>query len=185
MIRTLLFVVSIVFGVITTAIAEVKNFTPVTQEMLLNPSPDDWLMLSRTYDQQRFSPLKQINRRNVGQLRMAWARGMGAGITESVPIVYQGVMYVVAPGAVIQALDASSGDLIWEYRRKLRRFEPDMQKPHSSAKLDDSHVKGHFDDHGHPVLQEYEQRLAKFGPGARMMREEKVRAERETIASDQ
>src|SRR5215475_14489508 len=99
MIRTLLFVVSIVFGVITTAMAEVKNFTPVTQEMLLNPSPDDWLMLSRTYDQQRFSPLKQINRRNVGQLRMAWARGMGAGLTESVPIVYQGVRYLDAPPA--------------------------------------------------------------------------------------
>jgi hypothetical protein len=52
-IRTLFVVASIVFGVMTTAVAQVKNFTPITQEMLLNPSPDDWLMLSRTYDQQR------------------------------------------------------------------------------------------------------------------------------------
>ena len=54
--------------------AQVKNFVPVTQEMLLNPSPDDWLMYSRTYDAQRYSPLKQITRANVGQLRMAWTR---------------------------------------------------------------------------------------------------------------
>ncbi len=39
--------------------------------MLLNPSPDDWLMYSRTYDAFRDSPLKQINKKNVGQLRMA------------------------------------------------------------------------------------------------------------------
>ena len=51
----------------------------MTQEMLLDPSPDDWLMYSRTYDAQRFSPLKQVNRGNVGQLRMAWTRGLGPG----------------------------------------------------------------------------------------------------------
>lgn len=120
MIQTLFFVTFIVFGVITpAALAQVKNFTPVTREMLLNPSPNDWLMLNRTYDEQRFSPLDQINRRNVDQLRMVWARGMTAGSQETVPIVYRGVMYVVNPGAVIQALDATNGDLIWEYRRKL------------------------------------------------------------------
>lgn len=101
------------------AVAQVKNFTPVTQEMLLNPSPDDWLMLSRTYDQQRYSPLKQINQQNVSQLRMVWARGFTPGVQETVPLVHQGVMYVVAPGPVVQALDATNGDLIWEYRRKL------------------------------------------------------------------
>ncbi len=47
--------------------------------MLENPSPDDWLMYSRTYDAQRFSPLKQITRDNVGQLRMAWSRGLPRG----------------------------------------------------------------------------------------------------------
>ena len=61
----------------------VKNYVPVTEEMLLNPSPDDWLMYSRTYDAQRFSPLKQINRDNVSQLRMAWTRGLGPGTTRN------------------------------------------------------------------------------------------------------
>src|SRR5580692_856054 len=99
--------------------AQVKNFVPVTQEMLLNPSPDDWLMYSRTYDAQRYSPLKQITRANVGQLRMAWTRGMGAGTTETIPIVHNGVMYVVEPGAIVAALNAANGDLLWEYKRKL------------------------------------------------------------------
>ena len=102
-----------------TAFAQVQNFKPVTTEMLVNPSPNDWLMYSRTYDAQRYSPLKQINQQNVKQLRLAWTRGMAAGQTESIPLVYNGVMYVVIPGAVVQALDAATGDLLWEYKRKV------------------------------------------------------------------
>jgi hypothetical protein len=51
----------------------------------------------------------------------------------------------------------------WEYRRKLRRFAADMQIPHSSAQVDDTQIKGHFNDHGHPVLQKYDQRLRECG----------------------
>src|SRR5437762_10303921 len=100
------------------ATAQIRNFKPVTREMLENPPADDWLMFSRTYDAQRFSPLKQITNQNVGQLRMVWTRGIGAGQTETIPLVHDGVMYVVAPGAVVQALDGSTGDLLWEYKRK-------------------------------------------------------------------
>jgi alcohol dehydrogenase (cytochrome c) len=99
------------------ASAQVRDFKPVTREMLANPHPGDWLMLNRTYDEQRFSPLAQIDRRNVGQLRMAWSRGMAPGTVETVPIVYQGVMYFVSPGAGVLAVDATNGDLIWEYWR--------------------------------------------------------------------
>ncbi|MCU0496819.1 MAG: hypothetical protein MUF87_05655 [Anaerolineae bacterium] len=51
----------------------------------------------------------------------------------------------------------------WEYRRKLRRFAPDLKTPHSAAKLDSSQVKGHFQDHGHRILQQYQERLARYG----------------------
>lgn len=118
--RLLFFISSLLLGLITPqALAQVKDFSPVTREMLLNPSPDDWLMFSRTYDNQRFSPLDQINQQNVDELRLAWVRGMGPGVQEIIPIVYGGVMYVVSPVAVVQALDATNGDLLWEYRRKL------------------------------------------------------------------
>jgi len=109
-------------GVVMTpalSLAQVQNYVPVTQEMLLHPSPGDWLMYSRTYDAQRYSPLKQITRANVGQLRMAWTRGMGPGTTETIPIVHNGVIYVVAPGAMVEALDGATGDLLWEYKRKV------------------------------------------------------------------
>src|SRR5579871_1570022 len=101
------------------AAAQVKGFIPVTEDMMRNPSPDDWLMYSRTYDAQRFSPLKSINKSNVSQLKLAWDLCMDTATTETIPIVHNGVMYVVAPGAVVQALNATTGDLIWEYTRKI------------------------------------------------------------------
>jgi alcohol dehydrogenase (cytochrome c) len=99
------------------AVAQSGAFVPVTDAKLTHPDPADWLHISRTYDQQRFSPLKEINKNNVAQLRMAWSRGLPPGVQESTPIVYRGVMYVMAPGASVQALDATTGDLIWEYKR--------------------------------------------------------------------
>ena len=117
---TLFIAACLVLGVLApAAVAQVQNFAPVTQQMLLNPSPNDWLMFSRTYDAQRFSPLNQINRQNVSQLRMVWTRGIAAGTQETIPIVYRGVLYTIAPGAGVLALDATNGDLIWEYQRKL------------------------------------------------------------------
>ena len=113
-------VVCSIVATVTPVAAQVKNYKPVTQQMLLNPSPDDWLMYSRTYDAFRDSPLKQINKENVGQLRMAWVRGLGEGVTETIPIVHDGVMYVIAPGGIVDALDATNGDLIWEYKREFK-----------------------------------------------------------------
>jgi alcohol dehydrogenase (cytochrome c) len=84
--------------------------------MLQNPNAEDWLMFSRTYDAQRFSPLKEINKQNVSQLKLAWSRDMGStGNQESVPLVYRGVIYTFHPGAIIQALDATNGNLLWQY----------------------------------------------------------------------
>jgi alcohol dehydrogenase (cytochrome c) len=49
------------------------KLTPVTDALLQNPPPGEWLTWRRTYDDQGFSPLKQINKSNVGQLRLAWS----------------------------------------------------------------------------------------------------------------
>src|SRR6185295_8980067 len=77
-----------------------------------------------TYDAQRYSPLKQITKQNVGQLKQVWSKDMATGVQESIPLVHDGVMYVMNPGApgmpagsVVWALDATNGKLIWEYRR--------------------------------------------------------------------
>ena len=71
---------------------------PVTEEMLLKPSPNDWLMYSRTYDAQRFSPLNQITTQNVGQLKEVFKQELPQRRQESIPIVYRGVMYIAAAG---------------------------------------------------------------------------------------
>src|SRR5215472_7533128 len=111
-------VTAAILGLLATqASAELAEFRPVTDAVLANPDPADWLMINRTFDEQRYSPLDQINKGNVGQLRMAWSRGLPPGTQESTPIVYRGVMYLYAPGAGIQAVDATNGDLIWEYQR--------------------------------------------------------------------
>ena len=101
-----------------TPTASAQTFVPVTQQMLENPDPADWLMMSRTYDAQHFSPLDQINKSNVAQLRVAWSRGLPNGTQKSTPLIYRGVMYLYVPGAGIMAVDATNGDLIWEYKRE-------------------------------------------------------------------
>jgi len=96
-----------------------RNLVPLTEDNLKNPSPNDWLMYDRTYDSQRFSPLRQINDSNVGQLKLAWSVTEGAGAQEGIPLVHDGVMYLQAPGAVIEAIDAATGQLIWKHERKM------------------------------------------------------------------
>ena len=98
--------------------AGAQEYKPVTQEMLANPPAADWLMISRTYDEQRYSPLDQINKKNVSQLRMAFARGLPRGTQESTPIVHDGIMYMIEPGANLLAIDATTGDEVWEYKRE-------------------------------------------------------------------
>ena len=93
------------------------EFTPVTDAMLQDPAPGDWLMWRRTLDGWGYSPLDQIDRHNVGELRMVWSRALTAGNQQGTPLVYDGVMYMPNPRDVIQAIDAATGDLIWEYRR--------------------------------------------------------------------
>ena len=93
------------------------DFVPVTDAMLQDPDPDDWLMWRRTLDTWGYSPLDQIDRGNVGDIRMVWTRALGPGLQQGTPLVYDGVMYMPNPRDVIQAIDAVTGDLIWEYRR--------------------------------------------------------------------
>jgi alcohol dehydrogenase (cytochrome c) len=94
-------------------------FVPVTDAMVQNPDPNDWLMWRRTLNTWGHSPLTQITANNVRTLRMVWTRALGPGIQEGTPLVYRGVMYFPNPSDYVQAFDAATGDLKWEYRRKL------------------------------------------------------------------
>lgn len=95
-----------------------REFVPVTDAMLKNPAPGDWLMWRRTLNGWGYSPLVEIDKRNVGTLREVWSHPMGQGIQEATPIVYNGTMYVPNRGDYVQAFDAKSGTLLWEYQRQ-------------------------------------------------------------------
>ena len=97
--------------------APAEPFTPITDAVLQDPDPADWLMWRRTLDSWGYSPLDQITRENVGELRMVWSRGLTPGSQQGTPLVYNGIMYMPNPGDVIQAMDAVTGDVLWEYRR--------------------------------------------------------------------
>ena len=94
-------------------------FVPVTDAMLEDPAPGDWLTWRRTPDGWGYSPLDQVDTGNVGDLRLVWTRALAAGSQQGTPLAYGGVLYMPNPNDVIQALDAVTGDLRWEYRREL------------------------------------------------------------------
>jgi len=95
------------------------RITPVTDAMLQNPPAGEWLTWRRTYDDQGFSALKQVDRSNVGNLRVAWSWSLPNGPNEATPLVHDGVLFVHSYGDRVQALDAATGDLLWQYSRQL------------------------------------------------------------------
>ena len=99
--------------------AQTRPVTPVTDAVLQQPDPGDWLNWRRTLDGWGYSPLDEVDRTNVGELQLAWSWGLEAGVSQTTPLVHDGVMYVANPGHVVQALDARNGDFIWEYRREI------------------------------------------------------------------
>lgn len=115
----------VVFFLSTSVLAQTGDYVPVTDAMLKNPDPEDWLHFRRTLDSWGYSPLEQIDRENVGELELVWSSEMNEGVLPSVPIqegtplVHDGIMYLPNPGDVIQARNAVSGELLWEYVRQM------------------------------------------------------------------
>jgi alcohol dehydrogenase (cytochrome c) len=103
-----------------TAAATSTEYRPVSDERLVNPEPENWLMLRGNYQGWMFSPLDQIKSSNVKDLVPVWsyATGVGSG-HEAPPIVNDGVMFVATPFDQVIALNARTGDPIWTYKREL------------------------------------------------------------------
>ena len=93
--------------------------TPVTDALLRQPPAADWLNWRRTLDSHGYSPLDEVTRDNVGTLQLAWVLAMRDGSNQATPLVHDGVMFLVSPQNVVQALDAATGEVIWEYRSAL------------------------------------------------------------------
>ena len=103
--------------------AQERDFEPVTDAMLQDPDPADWLNWRRTLDGWGYSPLDQIDRGNVHELQLVWGWPIGRGLSQPTPLVHDGVMYIPSPRNVVQAVDAVTGDRLWEYGRDFEAAE--------------------------------------------------------------
>lgn len=104
----------------TAASAAVDGYTPVTEERLANPEPENWLHVRGNYQGWGHSPLNEITPANVANLKPAWS--FSTGVLEghqAPPIVNNGVMFVTTPSNQVLALDAKTGTLLWRYKREL------------------------------------------------------------------
>lgn len=111
---------------VTNTWREISDFKSVTDEDLIRPDPSEWIMYRRTYDAWGYSPLDQISPENVSSMRLAWVWSMGPGTNQPTPLIRDGIMYLANPRNIIQALDAVTGTLLWEYRRE---FAEDFNVP--------------------------------------------------------
>jgi alcohol dehydrogenase (cytochrome c) len=96
------------------------KYEPVTAARLENPEDGDWVLLRRTYNGWGYSPLDEINTRNVNRLQPAWV--LSTGLTDghvAPPLVSNGVMFVTTPGNRMMAIDVRTGTVLWRYRRNL------------------------------------------------------------------
>jgi alcohol dehydrogenase (cytochrome c) len=100
-----------------TVSGEVRNFTRVTDDMLRNPPPGDWLAIRRDHFASNFSPLNQITADNARDLQLQWVWPMNEGGTnQPAPLAHNGTIYLNNTGGIVQAIDGKTGDLIWEHR---------------------------------------------------------------------
>jgi quinohemoprotein ethanol dehydrogenase len=88
--------------------------------MEADEDPGNWMSHGRTYSEQRYSPLDEINADNASELGLAWYYDLDTNRgQEATPIVVDGVMYVSTAWSKVKALNAANGELIWAYDPKV------------------------------------------------------------------
>ncbi|HJO12697.1 MAG: PQQ-binding-like beta-propeller repeat protein [Gammaproteobacteria bacterium] len=103
---------------LTQTFAEASAFRNVSTDELVNPAAADWTYWRGSPQSQGYTRLDQINTDNVQNLSLAWVWGMESGRSQPAPLVRNGILYIPNFGNVVQALDATDGTLLWEYRRQ-------------------------------------------------------------------
>ena len=100
-----------------TLVGNIKEYRPITEEMLVHPDPNDWLIYRGNYQAWSHSGLSQVNDKNVEQLQLKWSWAMNEGGQNSTgPTVHDGIMFLANTSNTVQALDAVTGELLWENR---------------------------------------------------------------------
>ena len=123
----------------------------------LNQTPGDWLNWRRTLDNSGYSPLDQVTTENVGELELAWAWPMpDVGQQETGPLVHDGIMFISTNNAIVDALDAKTGDLIWEYKHPLEALPDSWSYQRNQARRQRTpsplQGQGRSDDAGRQIV---------------------------------
>lgn len=114
----LVILLSLIAGAAALAQSELPPWRDVTDARLLKPEDGDWMAYRRTHDVQAFSPLKQIDRTNVRNLRPVWSYSMRDNRRWlPTPVVANGLMFVAEGSGRVVAFDAVSGDVVWIHER--------------------------------------------------------------------
>jgi len=121
----LLGVASLAFAISPAYADKLSELAPVTDEDLQNVEPGNWLAYGRDVDNFGYSPLTQVTPENVTQLQSVWARGIESGNIQTAPLVYDGIMFLASPNEVVEAIDAVTGTLLWQYRHRVE-IEPEQ-----------------------------------------------------------
>src|SRR5688572_20007574 len=112
-------VITLIAGAVASAQSDGLPWTSITAERLLSPAAGDWASYRRTFDVTAFSPLRQINRNTVRQLRPVWSYAMRDNRRWlPTPVVANGLMYVPEGSGRVLAFDVVSGDVVWIHERK-------------------------------------------------------------------
>lgn len=111
---------SVPTGLLVRGPSRLDTLTPVTPDLLRAPPPGDWLLWRRTYDGVGFSPLTSITRDNVNDLRVQWSWALPPGTNMMVPIVHDGVIFAYSFGDIVEAIDATTGSILWRYQYRLK-----------------------------------------------------------------
>ena len=102
--------------------SSVVQFDAVTAAELVDPVDEDWLIWRRTYDAQGHSPLDQVNKNNIKDLKEAWRIPLLEGPNMATPLVHDGVMFLASTQDTVLALDAISGKQLWKYEHRPTGF---------------------------------------------------------------
>ena len=97
-----------------------QGLVPFERLVKSESEPHHWLSYSGNYFGHRFSPLNEINTRNVGNLKMIWQyQVQQSGLIETTPLVVDGVMYITEPPSTVSALDIGTGRRLWSWTPQL------------------------------------------------------------------
>jgi quinohemoprotein ethanol dehydrogenase len=96
----------------------------MSRHLNANSEPGTWMSAGRTFDQQRYSPLTQINHNNISRLSLAWYGDMDTvNAQEATPVIVDGVLYVTTNWSMVKAYNAKTGEKLWEYDPKVDRAD--------------------------------------------------------------